>query len=93
MLIVENKTGRLFKITFFKIDRFNLVKKNNKVNKEVSKTNYTFVKKYKTNETNQTGNKFFNPEKTIKNSEFNLEKVDLKKGIKKGSFNIDKKKA
>ncbi len=67
------------------------IKKNNKVNKEASKTNYTFVKTNKTNKINQTGNKFFNPKKTIKNSEFNLEKVDLKKGIKKGSFNIDKK--
>ena len=64
------------------------IKKNNKIKKKELKTNYKFVK---TKQTNQTNNKLFNPSKKNKNSELNLEKIDLKKNIKKGLFNIVKK--
>jgi len=64
------------------------IKKNNKVKKEELIKNYKFVNKKKTKNTNTKPN---NSDKKIKNSEFNLEKMDLKKSIRKGSFNIDKK--
>ena len=64
------------------------IKKINKVRKEEPKTKNTSIKK---NETKKTKSVFFNPKKIIKNSQFNLEKIDLKKGIKKGSFKIDRK--
>ena len=61
------------------------IKKNNRVKKDEPKTKYTTIKKNNTKQTTA------NPDKNIKNSEFNLEKIGLKKGIKKGSINIDKK--
>ena len=64
------------------------IKKNNKVKKEELIKNHKFVNKKKSKHTNT---KSHNPDKKIKNSEFNLEKMDLRKGIRKGSLNIDKK--
>jgi DNA-nicking Smr family endonuclease len=71
-----------------KMKGVNPIKKNNKVKKEELIKNYKFVNKKKTKYTNT---KLSNPDKKIKNSEFNLEKMDLRKSIRKGSFNIDKK--
>ena len=64
------------------------IKKNNRIKKEDSKTNYKSLKKKIVKH-----KKVINPNvsKVKKNSEFLLEKIDLKKGIKKGSFHIDKK--
>ena len=64
------------------------IKKNYKIQKEDSKTNYKIIKK---NKPNQDKPLLSNVSRPIKNSEFNIEKVSLKKGIKKGSFKIDKK--
>ena len=71
-----------------KIKGVNQIKKNNRIKKEESKTNYKSRKK---NTIKQK--KIITPSvsTTIKNSEFFLEKIDLKKGIRKGSFHIDKK--
>jgi len=64
------------------------IKKNNRIKKEDSKTNYKSLKKKIVKQ-----QKIINPNvnEVKKNSEFFLEKIDLKKGIKKGSFHIDKK--
>ena len=64
------------------------IKKNNRIKKEESKTNYKSEKK---NTIKQKKIITPNVSKIIKNSEFFLEKIDLKKGIKKGFFHIDKK--
>ena len=66
----------------------NPIKKNNRIKKEDPKSNYKFGKK---STIKQKKTITSNVSRTIKNSEFFLEKIDLKKGIKKGSFNIDKK--
>ena len=64
------------------------IKKNNRIKKEDSKTNYKSGKK---NIVKKQEAITPNVSTVIKNSEFSLEKIDLKKGIKKGSFHIDKK--
>ena len=64
------------------------IKKNNRIKKEVPKTNYKSGKK---NIIRQKKIITPNVNIPIKNSEFFLEKIDLKKGIKKRSFQIDKK--
>ena len=64
------------------------IKKNNKIKKELPKTNY---KPKKENLTIKNTIKPLNLNTTIKNSEFLLEKIDLRKAVKKGSFYIDKK--
>ena len=66
----------------------NPIKKNNRIKKEDSKTNYKSGKK---NIVKQKKIMIPNVSTATKNSEFFLEKIDLKKGIKKGSFHIDKK--
>ena len=64
------------------------IKKNNKIKKEVIKTNHKYGKK---NTVKQKKVIKPNVSTVIKNSEFSLEKIDLKKGIKKGFFHIDLK--
>lgn len=66
----------------------NPIKKNNKIEKEITKTNYKTIKKNILMKKNTVAK---DVNTTIKNTEFFLEKIDLKKGIKKGSFHIDKK--
>jgi DNA-nicking Smr family endonuclease len=66
----------------------NPIKKNNKIEKEITKTNYKTIKKNILKKKNTVAK---DANTTIKNTEFFLEKIDLKKGIKKGSFHIDKK--
>ena len=66
----------------------NPIKKNNKIEKEITKTNYKTIKKNTVKKKNTVAK---DVNTTIKKTEFFLEKIDLKKGIKKGSFHIDKK--
>tara|TARA_B100001175_G_C19459080_1_gene615524 strand:+ start:394 stop:936 length:543 start_codon:yes stop_codon:yes gene_type:complete len=64
------------------------IKKNNKIKKETPKINYKLIKKKNTKKKNI---KDYPSYKTIKNSKFDLEKLDLRKSIRKGLLNIDKK--
>ncbi len=66
----------------------NPIKKNNRIKKEDPKTKFKTLKK---NTVKQENTKTPNVIKTIKNTQFFLEKIHLKKGIRKGSFHIDKK--
>ena len=63
------------------------IKKNNRIKKIDPKTNYKPVKKNIVKKENTKAQNV----KTIKNTKFFLENMDLKKGIRKGSFHIDKK--
>ena len=69
------------------------LKKKNKIKKESPNLNYKplSLQQSKKKQTIQNNIKLSNSNNKIKNSEYNLEKVDLKKSIKKRLFHIDKK--
>ena len=64
------------------------IKKNNRIKKEEKKTKQIDLKKITPNQNIAPTPK---QNKIFKNSDFNLENVDLKKNIRKGYFKIDKK--